>query len=70
MKARAKHMDEGKRKLVESLASGRACSLPSFQWNQLAEGTDEQHPELEEVPAQGRDGPPQQCITKSWLGVI
>lgn len=38
--ATAEQMGEGRRKLMGSLASGSVSSLPSFQWNQLAEGTE------------------------------
>lgn len=55
---------------MQSLALGRACSLPGFQGKQLAEGTDEQRPEREEVPTQGWEDLPRQYITKSWLEII
>lgn len=59
LKAQPSRWVRGGRKLVESLASDRACSLPSFQWDRLAQDTDEQHPELEEVPTQGWEDLPQ-----------
>ena len=54
----APQVGEGRRKLLESLASGRVSSPPSRWWNQLEEDTNEKHPELEELPTRGWEDRP------------
>lgn len=66
LKAAAKPVAQGRRKLVVRLAAGSASSLPSFQEHSW-QSTQEKRPELEDVLTQGWEDLPQQCIPRSQL---